>query len=502
MDDPPLRHYLRVLKRHAWLAVLVPALALGAAALVTVNQTPVYRASMGIVVGQGGSVFQPDIGEVEPLTQTLTSVLESHALGTAVIENLDLRTTPEDLLEDVRVSNNPASAVLEVSYDSSDRRQALTILNEIGVVFTSMVENSLGSREGAGAGAAVSANVFDPPHMEPDAISPRPLRNLAFAGGLGLVLGLILAFVRESLDDRIRGRRDASYWFAAPVLATLPRGLDGAISFASLAGDRLDALNLLRTKVQLLEPEAESGLIVVTSAVEEEGKASVVANLALALAAAGEDVVCVEADLHRPKLHEYLGLDQDAAGLRDILEGSAPLEDSLHEVELVNSASPLDPGRAARGRRVLRGILEKGFDGAQPRLPAAPSAPLVATRLLAIPVGRGSSDPHSITSEGIARMLASVGELARYVLVDAPPLLVVGDALPLLLRADWVIVVARQGRTTKGVAEATRATLEELGVENVGVVVTNSDEPMGHRHAHEVAPAGGRDAAGPERRLD
>jgi polysaccharide biosynthesis transport protein len=476
--QPSLRHYLHVLRRQGWLILLVLAVALGATAFVTSRQDSVYQASMKIVVGQGGivigrngSLFEPALtSDVNRFTATMTNLLESNVVARTVIDDLGLRISPERLLNRLHVSSRPDSSVLEVSYRGNDKRASVFILRDTGRVFTRLVKDRLGGgatqqANGQPSVAPVTTSVFDPAHLEPGRVSPRPARNLAIAGGLGLLLGLVLAFARESLDDRIRSRREAEEWFGAPVMGSLPKGVRGK-SLPELAvnrrgkGDQVaEALDLLRANVQFAQAGSTGGTIVVTSALPEDGKSTVVANLSVTLALAGHDVICVEADLHRPRLLHYLGVREGINGLTDVVAGSVPLARALQSVPL--------PVQSRNG-----GPAET--DSMQQLRPSVPDA--TAGRLRLLPTGRRPDRPSAFLGGARDRIVGLMQELAAdatYVLLDTPPLLALADAFPFALSADTVLVVARQGRTTKQNAQSVRATLEGLGAKRVAIVLTD-----------------------------
>src|SRR6266540_1305389 len=251
-SETPLRHYLRLLRRQAWLVIFLPALTLGVTAVVVFTQHSVYRA-------------------------TMKTLLESDVVAKEVIDNVGLETTPPKLLKKVHVSFRPDSSVLDVSYDSTSKPQALAVLDEYRKVFIRLVDENLGVRSrGSVLGGRVTlpgvvVNVFDPPHLQPDAISPKPAKTLGFAGALGLALGLMLAFARESLDDRVRGWREAEEWFGAPVVGTLPKRTRGTRP-AGVAGrgreseSLLEALNLLRANLEFSPTGVAGPPILVTSA--------------------------------------------------------------------------------------------------------------------------------------------------------------------------------------------------------------------------------------------
>lgn len=476
--QPSLRHYLHVLRRQGWLILLVLAVALGATAFVTSRQDSVYQSSMKIVVGQGGivigrngSLFEPALtSDVNRFTATMTNLLESNVVARTVIDDLGLRISPERLLNRLHVSSRPDSSVLEVSYRGNDKRASVFILRDTGRVFTRLVKDRLGGgatqqANGQPSVAPVTTSVFDPAHLEPGRVAPRPARNLAIAGGLGLLLGLVLAFARESLDDRIRSRREAEEWFGAPVMGSLPKGVRGK-SLPELAVNRrgkgdqvMEALDLLRANVQFAQAGSSGGTIVVTSALPEDGKSTVVANLSVTLALAGHDVICVEADLHRPRLLHYLGVREGNYGLTDVVAGRVPLARALQTVPLPVQSRNGGPAETDPTHR--------------PR-PSVPDA--TAGRLRLLPTGRRPDRPSAFLGGARDRIVALMQELAgdaTYVLLDTPPLLALADAFPFALSADTVLVVARQGRTTKQNAQSVRATLEGLGAKRVAIVLTD-----------------------------
>lgn len=465
--------------------VLCTAIAIVVAAVATAAATPVYRASMGIVVGQGGGVFQPEFGaNVEPSTLTMSNLLRRNVVAETVIRNLRLEETPQELLANVRVSTKPSSSLLDVSYDSTSKRKAVVVLGEMGRVFDQLVRQQLGDGAGRSGGATgteatqITARVWDPAHLEPGQVSPKLSRNLAFAGALGLALGLVIAFVREALDDRVRRRKDAADWFGAPVIGTLPSGQSGKPLAASFSGrhrrERLEALQLLTARLQFARAEGHHPVIVVTSGQDGEGKSIAVANVGLALAAAGKDVICVDADLYRPRLHEYLGLSDDRPGLADVLDQSAELRDVLQNVPLGALSAESDGAR------------DRPWSSAKPD-EASDNRPVALSsawgRLRAVTAGhRDASQPEPLEELRLAILLEDLRSRADYVVFDTPPVLLVGDAFPLLVAAESVIVVARRGWTRKGAAEAVRVTLDGLGIDELSVILTDSDEPEAFRY--------------------
>lgn len=467
MTPTPLSQYLRVARRQAWLIVLVPVIAVAVAGIIVSQQEPVYRASMDLVVAQSGGDLQPVIGS-QPLTQTMTNLLESTVVASTVIDNLGLDMTPQALQERIHVATRPESSVLGVSYDSSSREEALSVVSEIATVFTTLVDDKLGIRssnggfQGSGARPLIFATVFDPPHLEPGRVSPKPVRTLGLAGALGLVIGIALAFARENLDDRIRTKREAEEAFGAPVIGALPKGARGKPLFALNGEVRgreglIDALHLLQARLKLPSP-----MIIVTSALQDDGKSTVVANLGTIMALSGKDVICVEADFRRPSLHRYFMLNPGLPGFTDLIESDADLETVLQPVALI------DKGVNAHAVTVMTARYDQA---------AAPESKGVASegRLRVLPMGHAVENPAAVLSgKKVERVLADLAKAADYLIFDVPPL-VVSDAFPLLLRSNTVLVVARRGRTTRMRAQGVQETLAGLGTEQIAVVLTDTE---------------------------
>ena len=475
--QPTLLHQLHVLRRQAWLVATVVVFALLASAAVTVLQDPVYRAQMKLVVGQGGALFQPgQSGDVQQFTQTLTPLIESDIVVRTAISELGLDLSTKDLLEDLHVSAKPDSSVLDITYDSTDKEQAVVVLAKVGDVFTAAVDERLGI--GVEPANRITARIFDPAHLLPDRVAPKPAKNFGFSIGLGLALGLVLAFVRDGLDDRIRGRRDAEESYGAPVIGALPRGLRGKPPFgitnrpAPRKAEMIEALHLLRANLLFSEAGVDGPTILVTSALPEEGKSTVAANLGVILALAGHDVICVESDMRRPRLQDYLGVAPQTTGLADVVEGRADLEHTLQDVALGAAAGGVS-GRAVRPRVRVTGGSSSGGDN-QP-----------GGRLRVLPTGRIPPNPADVlTPERVATLVDQLRSSSRYVIFDTPPLLLVGDAFPLVRVCDSVIVVAREGRTTRATARAVRTALASLGVPKVSVVLTDSSASDAYNYGY------------------
>ena len=280
-------------------------------------------------------------------------------------------------------------------------------------------------------------------------IRPTPVRNGVVALAVGLMLGLGLAFLREHLDDTIRSKDDVERVAGGlPVLSVIPlvpgwkdRKKTVVASLAEPKSAAAEAYRSLRTSVQFLGLDRPVRTLQVTSPSASEGKTSTVANLAVALAAAGQRVIAVDCDLRKPRLHAFFGLENEI-GFTTVLVGDAPLSQALQAVP--------------------------GVDGLQ--LLASGAPPPNPSELLA--GGRS------------AQVLESLAAQADLVVVDCPPVLPVTDAAILAGRVDATLVVVTATETHRRRLQQALDTLAQVGAPLSGLVLNAARHEAGYGYAY------------------
>ena len=419
-------------------------LGVGAAAAATFAQSAVYAADLKLVVGQGGGLPQAEFGrDVQTFTATMADLVQSQIVARRVLSRVGGGEQPDELLRRVSVSINPETAVVDVTVRDHSKARAAQLATALGNAFSALVRERFRSvPQPNPASAPISVTVFDPAHARPDPVSPKPLRNLVLAAGLGLVLGVTAAFVRDRLDRRLRTRQGVERALGVPVLGTMPSaGEDGGASSAWLE-PMAESMSAIRAKLRHLDARQPLRRILVTSGAADEGKSELTANLARALAQSGLRVVAVESDLRRPRLAGALGVDRPAAGLTNVLTEGMPVRDAL-------IWAPLTPRRWGSAEAVA--LLAAGPRATHP------------TELLSGP-----------------RMSETMEALAAdfdYVIVEAPPLLTVADGLETARQVDGVVLAVRRGGTRRDEAQELRALTERLEIRVVGAVLTGDDSP-------------------------
>ncbi|MGH9179945.1 MAG: polysaccharide biosynthesis tyrosine autokinase [Acidimicrobiales bacterium] len=280
-------------------------------------------------------------------------------------------------------------------------------------------------------------------------VRPTPVRNGVLALVVGAMLGLGVAFLREYLDDTIRTKEDVERVAGGlPVLSVIPvvpgwkdRRKAMVASLVEPKSAAAEAYRSLRTSVQFLGLDRPVRTLQVTSPSASEGKTSTVANLAVALAGAGQRVIAVDCDLRKPRLHAFFGLDNEV-GFTSVLVGDAPLSEALQPLE--------------------------GVDGL--RLLASGSPPPNPSELLA--------GPRS------AQVLESLAAQADVVLVDCPPVLPVTDAAILAGRVDATLVVVTATETHRRRLHQALETLAQVGAPLAGLVLNAARQEAGYGYSY------------------
>ena len=175
-------------------------------------------------------------------------------------------------------------------------------------------------------------------------VEPQPVRDALLGVVVGILLGVGLVFLRESLDTRVKTAEDVGAVLHLPLLARIPRPPRRArkgqrLVMMTEAGSRhAEPFRVLRTNLEFATLGRNPRTIMVTSAVEQEGKSTTAANLAVALARAGKRVAIVDLDLRRPFIHSFFDLNNEP-GLTDVALGRIDLERALETVPVSDEST-------------------------------------------------------------------------------------------------------------------------------------------------------------------
>ncbi len=284
------------------------------------------------------------------------------------------------------------------------------------------------------------------PPLKP--IKPKRGMNLMLGALLGLGLGVGLTFFLEYLDQSVRKPEDLER-LGYNVLATIPKielekvektqksSNDGSriearlITHIDPKSPVSEAYRTLRTNLQFSKVEKQLKTLLVTSAGPKEGKSTTAANLAIALAQAGNRVVLIDADLRRPILHSVFGMSREE-GITNYLAGSLPFDDMIKDTVMENL------------KLIPSGVL-----------PPNP-AELLATKKM----------------EDLLKELQSKFDI---VILDSPPIIAVTDATILSTKVDGTLLVVYAGQTERDAIKRAVTMLDSVASRLLGIVLNGFD---------------------------
>ena len=497
-----------MIRRRKWVILLVVLLTPASAVWLSLRQEPLYEASAEVLLrhenlaasltGLDDATFSQNPVR---LTDTQAELARVPAIAERVLQaNGITAMTPDEFLGASDVSANPDADLLEFSVTDPNpglaarlatayaRHYTLYRLELDTAAFSRALrdaEAGLAELEAAGqeksplyvslvdkaqilrtAEALQTSNAFlVRPATEGGQVSPQPLRNGALALVLGLLLGIGLAFLWEALDTRLRSAEEIGAALGLPLLARLPepprrlRSKERLVTIDEPRSAEAEAFRVLRTNLDFVNLERKARSVLVTSAVEEEGKSTTIANLAVTLARTGRRVVLVDLDLRRPILHRFFALEQ-RPGVTDVALGQVALDDALQRIAIV------DPGDGAPAEGNGGGSAVEGF-------------------LEILPTGPLPPDPGEfVATSALADILRQLRERADFVLVDSPPLFHVSDALAISAKVDALLLVARLNVLRRPMLRELRRLLAACPAVSVGFVTTGADGEEGYGYGY------------------
>jgi len=442
-----VRDYINILRRR-WLSVLIVTLtALAGASLITLTMTPKYTATTRLFFAVAGGESVSDLAQGSSFTaKQMTSYAEvatSPKVLDPVIRELALPTTSAHLAESVEATVPSDTVILEVAATSEDPQQAAKIANAVGAELARVAQAL--SPERQDGSDAVRATTLALAQVPDTGSSPSIPRNLGVGLVLGLLLGLGMAVLRQVLDTKIRSEQDVRTLTNSPILGVVAFDQEVPRHPVILRDEPLaapsEAVRRLRTNLQFIDVANRPKSIVISSSVPAEGKSTIALNLAVSLADTGARIILVDADLRRPSMAEYVGIEGNV-GLTTVLIGRADVEDLVQ--------------------------------------------PLGTTTLDLLPAGQIPPNPSELLgSPAMAGLLDRLTASYDMVLLDSPPLLPVTDAAVLTKMAGGALVVVGADRIHRAQLQETLGALETAGADVLGIVINKIDRREAGTYSYE-----------------
>ena len=366
----------------------------------------------------------------------------------------------QEKMRDEYLAAAQRETLLESAFNQ--QKQEANKLNESAIEYTVLKRDAETNRQlyqdllqrlkeaGVSAGLRSSnIRIVDIARIPTQPIYPNVHRSLVLGFLLALGLAIGLAFVLETFDNTVRSLEEVSTVSTLPALGTIPlqlvddvlqkrmltisgnvepSGILSLITYERPKSEAAEAYRALRTSILLSSFGAPPKVILVTSAMPQEGKTTISANSALVLAQRGSRVLLVDADLRRPGVHRLFGLTP-REGLSSVISGSGKIEEAILPC------------------------------------PEVPS-------LWILPAGPIPPQPTELLGSTVMRdLIARWRNEFDHIIIDTPPCLAVTDAVLLSPEADRVILVARSGQTTRPALRRACDLLLQVNARVMGIVL-------------------------------
>lgn len=429
-----------------WLLIVQNRVVIGAstlvglviAAAITFTTTPLYESQAQIFVSTPASSL--DISALaqgssfsQQRVKSYAQIINSPKTLEPVIKRLGLKIDATTLSSMVTASAPMDTVLISLTVTDTNPQRAAAIANAVADQFRVTVGEL--ELHGIAIDSPVKVSTVKDAIPAPAPASPKKAINLALGLLLGFGVGIGLASLRKLLDNSVKNEDDL---LGTPLLAAI--GFDDTADENPLVTQigryaaRTEAFRTLRTNLQYgIFPDLQPQVIVMTSALPNEGKTTSSINLALSLAQAGVKVVLVEADLRRPKVPIYLEMSSKSEGLSELISGTMKLTPQsirkvLHSYE-------------STGLKVL-------LSG---KIPPNPS--------------------ELLGSRKFEELIELLRKQFEYVIIDCPPLLPVTDAAIVSAKADGCVLVVHAGVTKKPHYIGSRDAVNAVGSTILGVIL-------------------------------
>ncbi len=428
-----LRDNLRILRRN-WILIAAMALAgILAGGLASVLTKPTYAAEtqLFVAIQSSGSVQELQQGNTftQARVQSYVKTVDSPVVLQPAIDTLGLELTAAELAGKVTASTEANTVLINISVVDNSPVQAAAIAQAVASSLVNAIDKL--ERPKAGGTSPVALSIIKPATAPVSPSSPNTRLNLILGLIVGLALGFASSVLRTTLDNRIRGENEVRLVTDAPLLGGIAFDQDATrkplLTQTGPQSPRAESFRQLRTNLQFANVSGRAKSVLVTSSLPSEGKSTTATNLAIALAQAGQTVCLIDADLRRPMVSEYLGLDR-SAGLTTALVGSADVNDLLQ--------------------------------------------PWGEDNLFVLTSGQIPPNPSELLgSDEMKHLVSRLEQAFDTIIIDAPPLLPVTDAAVLSQHVGGVLLVVGVQRLKRHDLEKSVNALNLVGAELLGVVL-------------------------------
>lgn len=442
---------LQIVRKHLASAIISFVVVFAAVAAVTFIMPPKYTATAEVFAtyaGQSGETqttndMSSGANYLNTQITTYPELVKTEAVLQPVIKDLGLDMTTTDLAGVVTATNPPNTFMVDISAEVGDPQQAADIANSVAKNLADQISSDLYNNSSSSNGSPIKLTVVQKAQTPTSQSSPNIPLYLAVGLIFGIIVGVGVALLRDILNTKVDSTDDVRELTHASSLGTVPQAtiLDDSrpVIVAQPAGSEAEEFRRIRTNLSFLTTTATQGhgrLLVISSTNPSEGKTTVSANVAVALAEEGKSVLFIDADLRHPSVAHKLGIEGHV-GLSHVLS---------------RQASPAD-------------VIQKYW---KPNLHIMPAGKRPANASILL------------NSDLMKEMVEQALTQYDYVIIDTAPLSVANDATVFGRMAGGLVLVTGKGVVEKKELENTATALQTAEVPILGFIFNFADPKKIH----------------------
>ena len=445
MEEIDLKDFLLYLKKYVIALIVIPILAIIIAFYYDTNiKTPMYSSYTTVILAQqanqNSSITQSDITVNQKLVSTYSEIVKSKLVLQQTIDQLNLDTSYETLNKHVSVKPVESTEIIRITVSDADPERAPLIANRIAKNFM---------KEVSGIYELNNVSVIDEAQRNDSPSNNTLKRDVAIAAVVSLFGLLAVIFVIFYFDDTVKYSEDLEKKIGMPIAGKIIRSdikakgpnvseLVVAKYPKSVVSESIKAL---RTNLQFANVDQNMKTILVTSSQASEGKSFISSNLAVSFAQAGKDVLIVDCDLRKGRLHKVFNTP-NVLGLSNLLADT-----------LTNVAKYVQKTDIRNVHIITRGAY-----------PPNPSELL-------------GSKKNKTLVEGLAKRF-------DIVIFDGAPCNGVTDSVIMSTLVDEVLIVTKDANTPRNVLQATKEALEKVDAPIAGVVLNSVNKKVAKYYSY------------------
>lgn len=288
----------------------------------------------------------------QKMVKTYTQIIKSRKILTKVMEQSEKKYTMDELQNMLEVASVNDTEIITIKVTSEYKEEARDLANTIALVFIEEIKETM---------QITNIRVIDEAIINSEPVSPKTTLNCIIGGGAGFFVGLLLAFIIESMNSKITNHEDVKRYLGVKTLGVIPHNSIDAETKAPkkkksndkqvhLKGEEIkiitdptsvisESVRMIRTNLNFLDLK----IINVVSTLPSEGKTSLICDLAVSFAMLEKKVLIIDCDLRKPKVHKKFGLARKN-GITDVIlsHGSISLGSAIQKYHIKDSHVRVD----------------------------------------------------------------------------------------------------------------------------------------------------------------